>query len=80
MYIIDVRSTSCYLFLEGEFGEFVHVGRGKGLLCGHPHAAQDDDDDGEDEEHAARHPDENVGVVVLLVLLQVWSETYTTEA
>ena len=58
----------------------MHGGRGECLLCGHPHATQDDDDEGEDEEHAARHPDEDVGVVVLRALLQVWSRTHTAEA
>ena len=80
VYITDVVSTSCYLFLEGELGQLVHGGRGECLLCGHPHATQDDDDEGEDEEHAARHPDEDVGVVVLRALLQVWSRTHTAEA
>lgn len=45
----------------------MHGRRGQCLLRGHPHAAKDHDDHGEDEEHAARHVDEDVGVVVLLL-------------
>lgn len=45
----------------------MHGRRGQRLLIGHPHAAEDDDDHGEDEEHAARHVDEDVGVVFLLL-------------
>lgn len=43
------------------------------LLRGHPHAAQDADDHGQDEEDAARHVDEDVGVVVLPLGAHCWS-------
>lgn len=45
----------------------MHGRRRQRLLRRHPHAAKHDDDHGEDEEHAARHVDEDVGVVVLLL-------------
>lgn len=63
----NLVSTFCYLSLEGELWELLHGRRRQRLLRGHPHATEDDDDDSEDEEHAARHVDENVGVVVLLL-------------
>lgn len=50
-------------------------GRGRQcLLRGHPHSAEDDDDHGEDEEHAARHVDEDVGVVVLFFRAHCFEE------
>lgn len=63
----NLVSTFCYLSLEGELWQFLHRRRGQCLLRGHPHAAKDDNDHGEDEEHTARHVDEYVGVVVLLL-------------
>lgn len=63
----NLVSTFCYLSLEGELRQLLHGRRGQRLLRGHPHAAKHDDDHGEDEEHAARHVDEDVGVVVLLL-------------
>lgn len=52
----------------------MHGWRRQRLLRGHPHAAKDDDDHGEDEEHAARHVDEDVGVVVLLLRAHCFGE------
>lgn len=50
----------------------MHGRRWQRLLRGHPHAAQDDDDHGQDEEDAARHVDEDVGVIVLPLGAHCW--------
>lgn len=72
MFLQNLVYTSCYLSLEGELGELLHGRAGQRLGRVHAHAAEDDDDHGQDEEHAARHVDQDVRVIVLLLQLHCW--------
>lgn len=63
----NLVSTFCYLSLEGELRKLLHGRSRQRLLRGHPHAAKYNNDHSENEEYAARHVDEDVGVVVLLL-------------